>query len=143
MYNYIIYNYYIYNYIDPTWASLNRGVLLCPDCCGVHRSLGRHISYIKSLHTTNWSPAVREVSTVYNQSIIIIIYCCCRWSVVWFVRVLIPFGNILYMIRQLQKLKSENLDIGIKYSMSINRPHPHSISCHIHTYHIIIVIILF
>ncbi|KAJ8312187.1 LOW QUALITY PROTEIN: hypothetical protein KUTeg_009560 [Tegillarca granosa] len=29
---------------DPTWASINRGVLICDECCSVHRSLGRHIS---------------------------------------------------------------------------------------------------
>ena len=33
----------------PCWASVNRGILLCSDCCSVHRSLGRHISHIKCL----------------------------------------------------------------------------------------------
>lgn len=35
---------------DPGWASLNRGVLICDECCSVHRSLGRHISQIRALH---------------------------------------------------------------------------------------------
>lgn len=44
--------------IDPAWASLNRGILLCSDCCSVHRSLGRHISQIKSLRQGKWIPSV-------------------------------------------------------------------------------------
>ncbi|CAO1324458.1 unnamed protein product [Diamesa tonsa] len=43
---------------DPTFCSLNRGILLCSDCCSVHRSLGRHISIIKSLRQGSWSPSV-------------------------------------------------------------------------------------
>lgn len=46
---------------NPKWASINRGVVVCDECCSVHRSLGRHISYIRSLHSTNWPPAVREM----------------------------------------------------------------------------------
>ncbi|XP_038118795.1 ARF GTPase-activating protein GIT2 [Culex quinquefasciatus] len=43
---------------DPSWASINRGILLCADCCSVHRSLGRHISQVKSLRQGSWSPSV-------------------------------------------------------------------------------------
>ncbi|EDV56587.1 ARF GTPase-activating protein GIT2 [Drosophila erecta] len=43
---------------DPSWASINRGILLCADCCSVHRSLGRHISIVKSLRQGNWEPSV-------------------------------------------------------------------------------------
>lgn len=43
---------------DPSWASVNRGILLCADCCSVHRSLGRHISQVKSLRQGSWSPSV-------------------------------------------------------------------------------------
>ena len=48
-------------YPDPSWASINHGVLICDECCSVHRSLGRHISFIRSLHSTSWPPALREV----------------------------------------------------------------------------------
>lgn len=41
--------------IEPGWASINRAILLCDDCCGIHRSLGRHISHIKSLHKSIWN----------------------------------------------------------------------------------------
>jgi G protein-coupled receptor kinase interacting protein 2 len=41
---------------------------VCDECCGVHRSLGRHISYIRSLHSTNWPPALREmISTLVRK----------------------------------------------------------------------------
>ncbi|KAI8997151.1 hypothetical protein BDB01DRAFT_845831 [Pilobolus umbonatus] len=34
---------------DPNWCSLNLGILLCIECSGIHRSLGTHISKIRSL----------------------------------------------------------------------------------------------
>ena len=49
---------------DPSWASINRGVLLCNDCCSVHRSLGRHVSHIRSLQAPNWPPVLKEVRSL-------------------------------------------------------------------------------
>lgn len=42
---------------DPTWASINRGILICDECCSVHRSLGRHVSQVKCLKRDTWSPS--------------------------------------------------------------------------------------
>ncbi|KXJ27899.1 ARF GTPase-activating protein GIT2 [Exaiptasia diaphana] len=40
----------------PEWASLNRCVLICDECCSVHRSLGRHVSQVKHLRHSVWHP---------------------------------------------------------------------------------------
>ena len=53
---------YVILFADPSWASINRGVLICGDCCGVHRTLGRHISHVKSLNKGQWIPAQLAVS---------------------------------------------------------------------------------
>jgi Zn-finger protein len=33
----------------PDWISKNLGILICKDCSGIHRSLGTHISKVRSL----------------------------------------------------------------------------------------------
>lgn len=40
---------------NPTWASVNLGVLVCTACSGVHRSLGVHISFIQSVKMDYWT----------------------------------------------------------------------------------------
>uniref|UniRef100_A0A8V0ZFE7 Uncharacterized protein n=1 Tax=Gallus gallus TaxID=9031 RepID=A0A8V0ZFE7_CHICK len=34
---------------DPTWLSINHGILICIECSGIHREMGVHISRIQSL----------------------------------------------------------------------------------------------
>ncbi|XP_051786808.1 ARF GTPase-activating protein GIT1 isoform X3 [Erpetoichthys calabaricus] len=46
---------------DPGWASINRGVLICDECCSVHRSLGRHISIVKHLRHSGWPPSLLQM----------------------------------------------------------------------------------
>ncbi|XP_061104701.1 ARF GTPase-activating protein GIT1 isoform X3 [Conger conger] len=46
---------------DPGWSSINRGVLICDECCSVHRSLGRHISVVKHLRHSGWPPALLQM----------------------------------------------------------------------------------
>ncbi|CAL0334499.1 unnamed protein product [Lupinus luteus] len=40
---------------NPKWASANIGVFICLKCCGVHRSLGTHISKVLSVTLDEWS----------------------------------------------------------------------------------------
>lgn len=40
--------------IDPDWASLNLGSLICIECSGIHRNLGTHISKVRSLGLDVW-----------------------------------------------------------------------------------------
>ncbi|XP_074494130.1 ARF GTPase-activating protein GIT2a isoform X7 [Sebastes fasciatus] len=56
------------NVPEPRWASVNRGVLICDECCSVHRSLGRHSSQVRHVTHTPWPPTqLQMVQTLYSN----------------------------------------------------------------------------
>lgn len=57
---------------EPRWASINLGITLCIECAGIHRSLGVHLSKVRSLtlDTEVWSPEiVKLMLSLGNNSV--------------------------------------------------------------------------
>eukprot|EP00474_Spongospora_subterranea_P010549 CRZ11007.1 hypothetical protein [Spongospora subterranea] len=42
---------------QPRWASINIGCFICIRCSGIHRSIGVHISKVRSVTLDEWQPA--------------------------------------------------------------------------------------
>uniref|UniRef100_A0A3P8W1M0 G protein-coupled receptor kinase interacting ArfGAP 2a n=1 Tax=Cynoglossus semilaevis TaxID=244447 RepID=A0A3P8W1M0_CYNSE len=54
-------------FYTPRWASVNRGILICDECCSVHCSLGRHSLQAPDTHTP-WPPTqIQMVQTLYDN----------------------------------------------------------------------------
>ena len=58
---------FLFSNSNPCWAVINRGILLCSDCCSVHRSLGRHVSQIKCAKSGSGALWVPEQLTMVQS----------------------------------------------------------------------------
>ncbi|CAN0046347.1 unnamed protein product [Pylaiella littoralis] len=46
---------------DPDWSSISLGVMMCIECSGIHRSMGVHVSKVRSLTLDRWTPPLMEL----------------------------------------------------------------------------------
>ncbi|MGH0153948.1 UNVERIFIED_CONTAM: hypothetical protein FKN15_045219 [Acipenser sinensis] len=64
---------------EPRWASINLGITLCIECSGIHRSLGVHLSKVRSLTLDSWEPEqLKLVCGLGNDAINQIFEACCE-----------------------------------------------------------------
>eukprot|EP01114_Cavostelium_apophysatum_P023709 TRINITY_DN9023_c0_g1_i1.p1 TRINITY_DN9023_c0_g1~~TRINITY_DN9023_c0_g1_i1.p1 ORF type:complete len:608 (-),score=147.37 TRINITY_DN9023_c0_g1_i1:105-1928(-) len=48
---------------SPDWAVVNKGILVCLECSGVHRHLGTHVSKVRSVTLDKWEPETLNILT--------------------------------------------------------------------------------
>jgi len=55
----------------PKWAEIDRGILICLQCSGVHRSLGTHVSKVRSITLDKWTQEMvdnmKESNIAFNK----------------------------------------------------------------------------
>jgi hypothetical protein len=61
-------------FTGPDWASINIGIVMCIECSGVHRSLGVHISKVRSLTLDKWEEKVVQVMESHGNTKVNAIY---------------------------------------------------------------------
>uniref|UniRef100_A0A5K3FHE7 Arf-GAP with coiled-coil, ANK repeat and PH domain-containing protein 2 n=1 Tax=Mesocestoides corti TaxID=53468 RepID=A0A5K3FHE7_MESCO len=59
---------------DVIWASTNLGVTLCTDCAACHRSVGVHVSKVRSLVLDNWEPELLELMHNLGNNLVSSVY---------------------------------------------------------------------
>ena len=55
--------------LDPEWLSTNLGILVCLECCGIHRDLGVHISRTQSTAIDNLGTAQLLVARAVGNAL--------------------------------------------------------------------------
>uniref|UniRef100_A0A672Y5J0 Arf-GAP with coiled-coil, ANK repeat and PH domain-containing protein n=1 Tax=Sphaeramia orbicularis TaxID=375764 RepID=A0A672Y5J0_9TELE len=59
---------------EPRWASVNLGVTMCIECSGIHRSLGVHVSKVRSLTLDSWDSEQMKLLCILGNDVINRIY---------------------------------------------------------------------
>ncbi|XP_069390945.1 arf-GAP with coiled-coil, ANK repeat and PH domain-containing protein 2 isoform X2 [Paralichthys olivaceus] len=59
---------------EPRWASINLGVTMCIECSGIHRSLGVHLSKVRSLTLDSWEAEQLKLLCVLGNDVMNQIY---------------------------------------------------------------------
>ncbi|TWW77744.1 BAR_ACAPs and ArfGap_ACAP domain-containing protein [Takifugu flavidus] len=59
---------------EPQWASINLGITLCIECSGIHRSLGVHLSKVRSLTLDSWEAEQLKLLSILGNDVINEIY---------------------------------------------------------------------
>uniref|UniRef100_A0A665UXD3 Arf-GAP with coiled-coil, ANK repeat and PH domain-containing protein n=1 Tax=Echeneis naucrates TaxID=173247 RepID=A0A665UXD3_ECHNA len=59
---------------QPRWASINLGVVMCIECSGIHRSLGVHLSKVRSLTLDSWEAEQLKLLCVLGNHVMNRIY---------------------------------------------------------------------
>jgi stromal membrane-associated protein len=52
---------------QPRWASSKLGVFMCIDCSGIHRNLGTHISFVRSVNLDSWTVEQVEMMEAWGN----------------------------------------------------------------------------
>ncbi|XP_070685014.1 arf-GAP with coiled-coil, ANK repeat and PH domain-containing protein 2 [Pempheris klunzingeri] len=59
---------------EPRWASINLGVTMCIECSGIHRSLGVHLSKVRSLTLDSWEAEQLKLLCILGNNVMNQIY---------------------------------------------------------------------